>query len=216
MLENSGVGEDSWEYLGCREVKPVHPKGNQSWILTGRTDTEGETPIIWKSDEKKWLIWKDPDVGKIEAGKEDNRRWDQRMEPTKPRILDWKLWDYAKDTEAWPENLALRVRRWREPDTHLPHAQKQPPGLCKQGPRGFPSPTCSCTPVPPSLRPSSKGLGMQMIRGHWAFQPCPLEIHCGPSKFSTQMRAAEECRGLTIHILTHLCKHMYAHLPSPL
>ena len=55
-----------------------------------------------------------------------------------------------------------------------------------------------------------------MIRGHWAFQPCPLESHCGPSKFSTQMRAAEECRGLTIHVLTHLCKHRSAPLPSPL
>ena len=53
MLENCGVGEHYRDYLGCREVKPVHPKGNQSWILTGRTDTEGETPIIWKSDEKK-------------------------------------------------------------------------------------------------------------------------------------------------------------------
>lgn len=55
-----------------------------------------------------------------------------------------------------------------------------------------------------------------MIRGHWAFQPCPLEIHCGASEFSTQMPAAQDFRGLTIHILTHVWKHMSAHRTSPL
>ena len=49
---------------GCKEIKPVHPKGNQSWIFIGRTDAEAETPVFWLSDEKNWLIWKDPDAGK--------------------------------------------------------------------------------------------------------------------------------------------------------
>ena len=48
--------------LGCREVKPVHPKGNQSWVFIGRTDAEAETPVLWPTDVK-WLIWKDPDAG---------------------------------------------------------------------------------------------------------------------------------------------------------
>ena len=48
----------------CIAIKPVHPKGNQSWIFIGRTDTEAETPIIWRHDAKNWLIWKDPDAGK--------------------------------------------------------------------------------------------------------------------------------------------------------
>ena len=50
--------------LDCKEIQPVHPKGNQSWIFIGRTDAEAETPILWPPDAKNWLIWKDPDAGK--------------------------------------------------------------------------------------------------------------------------------------------------------
>ena len=47
-----------------KEIQPVHPKGDQSWVFIGRTDVEAETPILWPPDAKSWLIWKDPDVGK--------------------------------------------------------------------------------------------------------------------------------------------------------
>ena len=50
--------------LDCKEIQPVHPKGNQSWIFIGRTDVEAETPILWPPDANNWLIWKDPDAGK--------------------------------------------------------------------------------------------------------------------------------------------------------
>ena len=50
--------------LDCKEIQPVHPKGNQSWILIGRTDVEAETPILWPPDVKNWIIGKDPDAGK--------------------------------------------------------------------------------------------------------------------------------------------------------
>ena len=50
--------------LDCKEIQPVHPKGNQSWIFTGRTDAEPETPILWPPDAKSWLIGKDLDTGK--------------------------------------------------------------------------------------------------------------------------------------------------------
>ena len=50
--------------LDCKEIKPVHPKGNQSWIFTERTDAEAEAPILWPPDAKNWLIGKDPDAGK--------------------------------------------------------------------------------------------------------------------------------------------------------
>ena len=50
--------------LDCKEIQPVHPKGNQSWIFIGRTDAEAETLIFWPPDAKNWLMWKDPDVGK--------------------------------------------------------------------------------------------------------------------------------------------------------
>ena len=50
--------------LACKEIQPVHPKGNQSWIFFGRTDAEAEVPILWPPDVKSRLIRKDPDVGK--------------------------------------------------------------------------------------------------------------------------------------------------------
>ena len=50
--------------LDCKEIQPVNPKGNQSWIFIGRTDAEAETPLLGPPDAKSWLIWKDPDAGK--------------------------------------------------------------------------------------------------------------------------------------------------------
>ena len=50
--------------LDCKEIQPVHPKGNQSWVFIGRTDVEAETPVLWPPDAKSWLIGKDPDAGK--------------------------------------------------------------------------------------------------------------------------------------------------------
>ena len=47
-----------------KEVQPVHPKGDQSWVFIGGTDVEAETPVLWPPDVKSWLIWKDPDAGK--------------------------------------------------------------------------------------------------------------------------------------------------------
>ena len=64
MLLNCGVGGDSWESpLDSKEIRHVHPKGNQSWIFIGRSDAEAETPILWPSNVKNWLIGKDPDAG---------------------------------------------------------------------------------------------------------------------------------------------------------
>ena len=50
--------------LDCKEIKPVNPKGNQSWIFIGRTDVEGETPILWPPHANSWFIGKDPDAGR--------------------------------------------------------------------------------------------------------------------------------------------------------
>ena len=50
--------------LDCKEMQPVHPKGDQFWVFIGGTDVEAETPILWPPDVKSWLIWKDPDAGK--------------------------------------------------------------------------------------------------------------------------------------------------------
>ena len=57
--------------LDSKEIQPVHPKGNQSWIFIGRTDAEAETPILWPPDVKSWLTVKDPDAGK-------DWRWEEK------------------------------------------------------------------------------------------------------------------------------------------
>ena len=64
--------------LDCKEIQPVHPKGDQSWVFTGRTDVEAETPILWPPDVKSWLIWKDLDAGK-DWGKEEKGTTEDEM-----------------------------------------------------------------------------------------------------------------------------------------
>ena len=63
--------------LDCKEIQPVHPKGDQSWVFHGRTDVEAETPILWPPDVKNWLTGKDPDAGKDwrQAEKGTTMRW---------------------------------------------------------------------------------------------------------------------------------------------
>ena len=81
MLLNCGVREDSESPLDCKEIQPVHPKGNQSWIFSGRTDAEAETPILWPPDAKNWLLGKRPWCWeRLKAGGEgDDRGWDGWM-----------------------------------------------------------------------------------------------------------------------------------------
>ena len=50
--------------LDCKEIQPVHPKGDKSWVFIGRTDAEAETPILWTPHATSWLVGKDPDAGK--------------------------------------------------------------------------------------------------------------------------------------------------------
>ena len=64
--------------LGCKEIQPVHPKGNQSWVFIGRTDAEAETPVLWPPDTKNWLTGKDPDAGK-DWGQEEKGTTEDEM-----------------------------------------------------------------------------------------------------------------------------------------
>ena len=81
MLLNCGVGEDSRD---CQEIKPVNPKGNQSWIFIGRTDAKAESWIFWPADVKNWLIGRDPDAGKD---------WRQEEKGTpEDEMVGWHLW----------------------------------------------------------------------------------------------------------------------------
>ena len=70
--------------LDCKEIQPVHPKGNQSWIFIGRTDADTETPTLWPPDAKNWLIGQDPDAG------EDWRQEDKRM--TEDEMVERHHW----------------------------------------------------------------------------------------------------------------------------
>ena len=72
-----------------KEIKPVNPKGNQSWIFIGRTDTEAETPILWPPDVKNCLIWKDPDAGKD---------WRQEKGTTEDEMVGWH---HRLDGRVW-------------------------------------------------------------------------------------------------------------------
>ena len=70
--------------LDCKKIQPVHPKGDQSWVFTGRTDAEAETPILWPPHVKSWLIWKDPDAG---------RDWGQEEKgTTEDEMAGWHHW----------------------------------------------------------------------------------------------------------------------------
>ena len=66
--------------LDCKEIQPVHPKGDQSLVFIGRTDVEAETPIYWPPDVKSWLIWKDPDAG---------QDWGQEKGMTADEMIGW-------------------------------------------------------------------------------------------------------------------------------
>ena len=77
--------------LDCKEIHPVHPKGDQSWIFIGRTDAEAETRILWPPDVKNWLIGKDPDTGKDWSQKEKGM--------TEDEMVGWHHWLYEHEFE---------------------------------------------------------------------------------------------------------------------
>ena len=77
--------------LDCKEIQPIHPKGNQSWIFIGRIDVEAETPILWLPDVKNWLIGKEPHAGK-------DWRWEEKG-TTEDEIVGWHHWLNGHDFE---------------------------------------------------------------------------------------------------------------------
>ena len=118
MLLNCGVGEDFENPLDCKEIQPVHSKGDQPWVFSGRNDAEAETLVLWPPHVKSWLIAKDSDAGRVweqeEKGTTEDDGW--MASPTRWTWV-WMnsgRWCWTGRPGMLPFMELQRVRHWTE------------------------------------------------------------------------------------------------------
>ena len=102
--------------LDCKEIQPVHPKGNKSWIFIGKTNTEAETPILWPPDVKNWLTGKNPDAGKDWRQEEKGMTEDEMVgcHHWLDSVSLSKLRELVMDREAWCTVVHGVAKSWTQ------------------------------------------------------------------------------------------------------
>ena len=100
--------------LDCKEIQPVHSKGDQSWVFFGRTDAKAETPVLWPPHAKSCLIGKDSDAGR-DWGQEEKGTTEDEMAGWHHDSMDVslsELWELVMDREAWHAVIHRVAKNW--------------------------------------------------------------------------------------------------------
>ena len=115
--------------LDSKEIQPVHPKGNQSWMFIGRTNAEVEPPVLWPPDAKKWLIGKDPDAGKDWRREKKGTTEDEMVSPTQwtwvwINSMSWWWTGRPGMLQSMGSQSRTRLSDWTELTNYIPKPQR--------------------------------------------------------------------------------------------